>query len=219
MAKSERLNLPAIETSLRRVQDDFDRINQTLSTPRDPLSDRVLNQLLAGYGEIDRCLAKGIDLFELGQTRELLALNGLVLWGEAEPGSEDARRQRLATEEQFYANGDGGIGELIVCHQSMAGQPVWKRAARVYIQILSQPQLYQEGNHRTGSLVMSYILVRAGKPPFVLSVDNAKAYFEPSTLVKNARKHSLRMLLERPKLAKRFAALVRDSADARHLRH
>jgi hypothetical protein len=29
---------------------------------------------------------------------------------------------------------------------------------------------------------MSYILVRAGKAPFVLTVDNAKAYFDPSTL-------------------------------------
>ncbi|WPL18933.1 hypothetical protein Thiowin_04029 [Thiorhodovibrio winogradskyi] len=218
MAQPDRLNLPAIASSLRRVQVEFDRINQTLSTPRDPLSDRVLNQLLAGYAEIDRCLADGVDLFALGRSRQLLALNGLVLWGEAEPGSAQAQRQRLATEEQFYTQGNGGIAELIACHESMANEPVWKRAARVYIQILSQPQLYLEGNHRTGSLVMSYILARAGKPPFVLSVDNAKAYFDPSSLVKNSRKHSLRMLLEQPKLARRLADLLRDSADRGHLK-
>lgn len=219
MAKTDRLNLPAIETSLRRVQADFDRINQSLSTPRDPLSDRVLDQLLAGYQEIDRYLADNIDVFELGRSRQLLALNGLVLWGQAEPDSESAWRQRAATEELFYAHGDSGIGELIACHQSMARQPVWKCAARVYIQILSQPQLFLEGNHRTGSLVMSYILARNGKPPFVLSVDNAKAYFDPSSLVKNARKHSLRMLVEQPKLTKRLADLLRESTDPQHLRH
>ncbi|WPL22764.1 hypothetical protein [Thiorhodovibrio frisius] len=64
---------------------------------------------------------------------------------------------------------------------------------------------------------MSYLLARAGKPPFFLSVNNAKAYFDPSTLVKNSRKHSLRMLLERRKLVRRFADLLRESANLKHV--
>nr|WP_242518174.1 hypothetical protein [Thiorhodovibrio winogradskyi] len=212
-----RLNLPTIEASLRAVQDGFERINQTLTTPRDPLSDQVLDQLLAGYRQVDAWLEHGQDPFALGQSAQLLGLNALVLWGEAEPACSEARHQLEATEEQFYATGDGGIGELINCYQLLEKQSIWRRSARVYIQILSQPQLFLEGNHRTGSLVMSYLLARAGKPPFVLSVDNAKAYFDPSTLVKNSRKHSLSMLLERPKLVKRFARLLQESADAKHM--
>lgn len=213
-----RLDLDAIEASLRSVQARFDRINQTLSTPRDPLNDQVLGQILAGYRQVDLWLRDGLDVFGLGHSGQLLRLNALVLWGEADPGSEEARRQRQATEEHFYAVGDGGIGELVGCYQALAKEPVWRQAARIYIQILSQPQLYMEGNHRTGALVMSYLLARAGKPPFVLSVENAKAYFDPSALVKNSRKHSLRLLLERPKLVKRFASLLRESANPRHLR-
>jgi len=45
-------------------------------------------------------------------------------------------------------------------------------------------------SHRTGVLVMSYILAREGRPPFVLTVENAKAYFDPSTLIIKTRKHS-----------------------------
>jgi Fic family protein len=99
----------------------------------------------------------------------------------------------------------------------MAGESVWRRAAAAYIQVLSEPQLFIEGNHRTGALLMSWILARAGKPPFVLSVDNAKAYFDPSSMAKSLRKHSLHMMLSRPKLLKRFAALLKDGAQKTHL--
>jgi hypothetical protein len=44
-----------------------------------------------------------------------------------------------------------------------------RRAAEVYIYILSEPQLFIAGNHRTGALVLSYILAREGRPPFVLT--------------------------------------------------
>jgi hypothetical protein len=51
----------------------------------------------------------------------------------------------------------------------------------------------------------------------VLSVDNAKAYFDPSSMAKSLRKHSLHMMLSRPKLLKRFATLLKDGAQKTHL--
>jgi hypothetical protein len=99
------------------------------------------------------------------------------------------------------------------------GEPVWRRAAWAYIQVLSRPQLYIEGNHRTGALIMSAKLVWEGKPPFVLTVGNAKAYFDPSSLAKNSRKRSLQLLLRQPKLIKRFADLLKDEADRGFLQH
>jgi hypothetical protein len=59
------------------------------------------------------------------------------------------------------------------------GKSVWRRAAGVYIRILSEPQLFIEGNHRTGALIMSYLLAREGRAPFVLTDDNAREYFNP----------------------------------------
>jgi prophage maintenance system killer protein len=217
MAKTRRLNLGAIEDSLRAVQRDFARINATLDTPRDPLGEDVLQRMLLGYQQVDRYLGDGVDLFALGSSPLLLELNLCVLCGRDEAVRAEASSQIAATQNQFYAKGDGGIEALVERVQSLNGASAWRRAASTYIQILSQPQLFIEGNHRTGSLVMSWMLAREGKPPFVLSVQNAKAYFDPSALVKGSRKHSLRMLLERPKLVRRFADLLKDDAEQFHL--
>jgi len=88
----------------------------------------------------------------------------------------------------------------------------------VYVRILSQPQLYIEGNHRTGALIMSYILMRDGKAPFVLTVDNAKAYFDPSTLIKETKKTATTLLTKLPRMKKRFASFLRDQTNSHYLR-
>lgn len=97
------------------------------------------------------------------------------------------------------------------------GKSAWKLAAGLYVRILSQPQLYIEGNHRTGALIMSYVLARDGKPPFVLSVNNAKAYFDPPTLVKNTKKTATTLLTKLPRIKKRFADFLKTQVDERYL--
>jgi hypothetical protein len=217
MAKPRRLNLPAIEASLRAVQRDFHHINRQLETRRDPLSDLVIAHLMAGYEQVDQLLAERTDPFAVGNSRALLELNFLVICGRDRRLRAECTAALAATEERFYAKGDGSfesLAEWLVLH---AGENAWRRAAGAYVQVLSEPQLYIEGNHRTGALIMSWMLAREGKPPFVLSVANAKAYFDPSSLAKGTRKHSLRMLLNRPKLVKRLADLLQDGAQREHL--
>jgi prophage maintenance system killer protein len=218
MSKPRRLNLTEIEASLRAVQADFDQINRTLSTPRDALSDEVRDHLLLGYRAVDRMLAEGRTPFRIGDSSCLLRLNHLILCGEGAEERPDCRQQVEATAERFYDLGDGGIEALVNQARALQGESIWRRVAGVYIQILSQPQLFIEGNHRTGALIMSWMLASEGKPPFVLSVANAKAYFDPSALVKNARKRTLKMLLERPKLVRRFADLLKAEANGNHSR-
>ena len=87
----------------------------------------------------------------------------------------------------------------------------------MYISILSEPQLFIEGNHRTGALVMSYILAREGRPPFVLTAENAKAYLDPSTLITETRKHSLVALFRIPKIKRYFAQFLKEQADRKYL--
>jgi hypothetical protein len=214
-----RLDLAAIERSLRAVQTAFDRINATLETPRDPLSDTVLANLMAGYGYLDGLLAADRNPLALGNSRELLRLNGLVLCGEGPVAARDCARLMAETERRFYEGNEGGVGELMNTLAAHRGEGVWRRAARAYIQIMSRPQLFIEGNHRTGALIMSAILLWSDKPPFVLTAQNAKAYFDPSSLAKESRKRSLQLLLRRPKLSKRLAALLKDQADTGHLAH
>ena len=59
-----------------------------------------------------------------------------------------------------------------------------KIAAEIYVSILGYPLLYIVGNHRTGSLIADWISVYDGFPAFVLSVENAIAYFAPSAEIK-----------------------------------
>ncbi|WP_295539674.1 hypothetical protein [uncultured Thiohalocapsa sp.] len=217
MVKAPRLNLLAIESSLRAVQRDFEPINQRLETRRDPLSDAVVEHMMLGYAAVDALLAERVDPFELGNSRALLELNGLVIYGGDPRLRDEYAAGLIATEERFYAKGDGGFESLREYLALLNGESVWRRAAGAYIHVLSEPQLYLEGNHRTGALIMSWLLALAGKPPFVLSVENAKGYFDPSSITKGTRKHSLRMLLTRRKLLKHFATLLKEGAQKTHL--
>jgi hypothetical protein len=81
------------------------------------------------------------------------------------------------------------------------------------VRILSKPQLFIEGNHRTGALIMSYVLLRNGRPPFVLNVDNALAYFDPSALIRNTSKLGAIALFRLPGIKKRFAQFLEEYAD------
>jgi hypothetical protein len=210
-----RLNLSQIETSLRTVQREFHRINAALTTPRDPIGDDVLAHMLAGYAFVDRLVADRVDLFAMGSLKHLLEMNALVLCGSAE--RERYASHLVATERRFYDDREGGIRDLV---EWMAGHPfrsAWRRAAGAYIRILSEPQLFIEGNHRAGALIMSYLLVRNGQPPFVLSVENAPGYFDPSTTIRRLRKRTLSMLVRLPGLQTRFAQFLRAQADASYL--
>jgi hypothetical protein len=214
-----RLDLGAIEASLRAVQGDFAHINAVIDTPRDPLSDQVLTNLLAGYAYIDRLCVERIDPLVPGNSTHLLRLNNLVLWGPDAPRNGNGTDHFAETERRFYDDrSSGGVGALMEFLADRKDDSVWRRAAGAFIHVLSQPQLYLEGNHRTGSLIMSLMLMHEGKPPFVLTVDNAKAYFDPASLVKVCKKHSIGMLFKVPKLRKRLAALLKDTADPRYLK-
>ena len=53
------MDLAAVEASLRRVQREFDRINQRLSARRDPLDGVVIDNMMAGYAFVDTLVALG----------------------------------------------------------------------------------------------------------------------------------------------------------------
>ena len=212
-----RIDLARVERSLRDLQRRFEAINRSLASPREALDDEVLANLLAGYAYVNRMLAEGVDPFRRGQHGHLLELNTIVLCG-TDPAARLRFHQHVeATEAHFYETPGGGIREIMDWWERHPGDDVWCKAAGVYIHALSEPQLYIEGNHRTGSLIMSFLLVRAGKPPFVVNADNAKGYFDPSTLIRMTRKHTLKALWQLPKMKKTFAAFLKEHVDKRAL--
>jgi hypothetical protein len=87
---------------------------------------------------------------------------------------------------------------------------LYKVASQVYVGVLSQPQLYQEGNHRTGSLIASGILLQNGCPPFVLTQRDAVSYFNPSSEIKFSDKRTIRGKLRLPKYRREFREFLQQ---------
>jgi hypothetical protein len=182
------------------------------------MTDEVVERMLAGYTFVDQALADETDLLGPRYVACLLELNHIVLCGLAPEVRQEHYKHIIAATERFYAQEGFNIDDVMRWYDKHYQESPWKRAAGVYVRILSQPQLYIEGNHRTGALIMSYILARDGKPPFVLTVENAKAYFDPSTLVKQTQKTTTMLLTKLPRMKKRFADFLREKAHPQYLR-
>lgn len=201
-----RLNLNEIESLLRDVQRNFPQINAVLKSRRDAMTDEVVEQMMAGYAFVDHILNKAVDLFDMRYVYHLLELNHIVLCGVNAAVRKEYHTHIELTTQRFYAQDKRyDIGSILDWYHKHRQESVWKRAAGVYVRILSQPQLFYEGNHRTGALMISYLLVQDGKAPFVLTVNNAEAYFNPSTLIKQTQKTRGTVLAKLPRMKKRFA--------------
>jgi hypothetical protein len=207
-----RLDLPVIEASLRRVQAAL----AVTGGARDPLDERVLDNLLAGYARADELVAGSVDVLAMGRLKHLLELNSLVLCGASPERRVVYARHLEATERRFYGEGADGVGEVVEWAAAHQDDPPRERAAGVYVMMLSRPQLFIEGNHRTGALVMSCLLARAGLPPFVLSPECAEGYFDVSTCIRDtAKTGAARFRLGA--LQTRLAALLGEHIDPRHV--
>jgi hypothetical protein len=207
-----RINLLAVEEALRRTQRLLGE-----APDRDPFDDRVLANLRAGYAYVDSLVTAGVDPFALGNLKHLLELNCLVLCGVSPERRAAYARHLEANERRFYGEDVAGVRDVVEWIAGHPGAPGAELAAGVYAMVLAQPQLFIEGNHRTGVLAMSYVLARQGLPPFVLTPENAGAYFEISAALRDAAKQSPAMRFRLSSLVARLAALLAEDADRRHL--
>jgi hypothetical protein len=215
--RTSRINLPALEAALRRVQRGFDDLNDALSAQRDPLGDVVIDNMLAGYALVDGLVTDGIDLFALGNSRHLLELNNVVLCGTSPARRTAYARHITATEHRFYGERHGGVRDLVEWQAQHRDESPWTRAAGAHVLILSKPQLFIEGNHRTGALVMSYLLLRDGEPPFVLTVENAPVYFDIFAALRDVDKNSPASLFRLLGARRRLSALLREQVNRHYL--
>jgi hypothetical protein len=209
---TRRLNLPAIEQSLLTVQREFALINEGLTNQRDPLSDEVVTNLLQGYRLVDDYLANGIEPLRRGQARHMLELNLIVLCGGDENGRKCEKKQLEAAQTHFYDEASG-VEDLMEWLDINSNQSIWLQAAGLYTRLLSQPQPFYEGNHRTSALLMSHLLVRAGQPPFVLTMANAKPFFESASQIKALTRSGLDGHFRLPLLAKQMAKQLQNGLD------
>lgn len=217
MPECHYLDLAAIQRSLEEVLANFDVLNGSLDEPRDPMVEAVIRNMLAGYALVDRLVFEGIDLFDLQQVDWMIEINNTVLCGTDPAERREFASHIEATQKRFFDSELGGIGDLLDWYGEHRGESVWKRAAGVFVRILSKPQLFIEGNHRSASLIVSFLLLREGLPPFVLSRDNAVAFFNPATVIRRMPKKGFGALVKLPKIKKRYAEFLKTQASQRFL--
>ena len=217
MAKRLRLHLSRIEDELRDLQRHFPAINAELSCRRDEFTDTVRENMITAFEFLDAMIGDNLDLFSNGGVEALLQLNHLVLLGRGYDPRE-FRGHIAATREQFFVNFQQYVKPIRRWYRKHETDNPYKVAAQVYVGVLSQPQLFQEGNHRTGSLIASGILVQNGCPPFVLTRRNAVAYFNPSSEIKFTDKRQIRGKLRLPKYQREFGDFLRHNVNRAYVR-
>jgi hypothetical protein len=211
------LRLGRIEDELIDVQRHFPAINAVLNLRRDDFTDVVRQNMIAAYEFLDAAVQQSVDLFSDEGLEALLQLNHLVLLGRG----YDARaygRHISTTRQQFFANFSQYVKPIRRWYHKHGTENPYKVAAQVYVGVLSQPQLYQEGNHRTGSLIASGILLQNGCAPFVLTRQNAVAYFNPSSEIKFTDKRTVRGKLRLPKYQREFRTFLQQNVDSKYVR-
>jgi prophage maintenance system killer protein len=210
--KPLRLHLRRIDDELRDVQRHFPTINSVLNCRRDDFTDKVRRNMLAAYEFLDMIVYDELDLFSSAGLQALLQLNHLVLLGKGYDPGEFARHITV-TRKQFFANFEQYVKPIRRWYRKHETDNPYKLAAQVYVGVLSQPQLYQEGNHRTGSLIASAILLKNGCLPFVLTRQNAVAYFNPSSEIKFTDKRTTRGKLRLPKYQREFMKFLQRNVN------
>ena len=123
-------------------------------------------------------LAERRDIFRYGDTHPILELNHRVLCGVTPERRNEYRDHIAETEAWFYDRPGAGIGALIDWYQRNRTSQANALAAGVLVQTVSLPQLFIEGNRRTGTLLASYVLARGGLPPLVVNETSWPRYAE-----------------------------------------
>ncbi len=212
-----RLRLGRIENELSDVQRHFQAINAALNCRRDDFTDTVRQNMLAAYEFLDALVDQDLDLFSGDGLEALLQLNHIVLLGKGYDPRE-FRRHITATRHQFFDNFRDYVKPIRRWYRKHETENPYKVASQVYIGVLSQPQLFQEGNHRTGSLIASGILLQNDCPPFVLTQQNAIAYFNPSSEIKFTDKRTIHGKLRLPKYQRAFREFLSQNVSQAYVR-
>jgi len=215
-----RFNLRNVESSLLDVERNWKKIDDRLEFEklgrRDTFDYVIRDRMMDAYRHLDMLLRKGVEPFSKEGIPEIMELNNLVHFGGDLPLRLEYNQAILANSEKFNEN-IVPIEKWYKKHMKGKPHPL-KVAAEVYVSVLGFPQLFIEGNHRTGNLISNWISMYYGRPPFVLSVENAIAYFKPSKEIKRfANRSTWRGRARLPKYRTCFKKFWEENIDSKYV--
>ncbi|AEJ60885.1 hypothetical protein Spith_0605 [Spirochaeta thermophila DSM 6578] len=207
--------IPRIRESLQGFKKAFPSINRRLSVQREDFTDTLLEHILLAYQFLNRLLSRGIDIFSPAGLYALLEVNHLVMCGN-DPATRLSFHLHIEETRRRYQE---NIDLILPWVRKARGKlPPFAFITEFYIKCLSHPQLFVEGNHRSGNILVNYLLVSEGFPPFIVTPETGYEYLELSGAVKFSSKEKvLDTVLPLKKAKKRLMRLFREHGDARYL--
>ncbi len=210
-----RFNVAEIEASLTGFRLEFAAINDRLAIRREELTKPMVDQILDAYRFLNSLLDKEMDLYTPAGLHGLLELNHIVLCGT----NPETRRQyyrHLEETRTVFLSRIKPIKEWVL--RKRTDSNAYALATGFYARQLSRPQLFLEGNHRTGNIILNYLLVSKGSPPYVVSARDAHHYLDISGEIKFTENGShIDTALRMPGHKRRFRAFLKEHADPRFL--
>lgn len=204
--------LDAIEASLIAFRDNFDTINDRLSIRREDFTDQMIRQIIEAYGFLNELLLKKIDLFTPAGLHALLEMNHIVLCGN-QPEQRQHYYQHLLETRKSFQQRIQPIKAWVLAKRD-SDKP-FKVATGFYTRMLSRPQLFLEGNHRTGNILLNYLLVSRNQPPYIIHPDTAVDYLNLSGEIKfTSKENSFETAFMMPGHARNFRQFLKANGRA-----
>lgn len=205
-----------IRGSLISFLENFESINERLSLHREEFTEDMVDNLVCAYDFLNEIISKQIDLFSPAGMHSMLELNYRVLCGDDATVRYEYHAHVLKTRQKFHKQIKDIKNWVLKSKDKVS--PV-TLATGFYCRMLSQPQLFIEGNHRTGNIILNYMLVQQGYAPFLISEKTGYDYLELSGWIKFTDKASLKHnLLRMPQNYKDFEKFLSKSVDHRYVR-
>jgi hypothetical protein len=213
-----RPDLKQIEASYERILKDWHKIDDSLELNKvgrkdHPFDKPLMQNMLLAWDYIDYFIKKkNYSLLSIEGGSDMLEINHRVHYGVNSSLRHEYNKAMDATTEKFSK-------QVVPIRKyfrkkSKLGTSKYHVAAEIFIAIIGMPQLYIEGNHRSGSIIASWVNLINEKPPFVLTSENAIAFFKPAQKIKKFNKKSLwRSMTKLPKYKKQFKTFWKNNCD------
>ena len=198
------------------IDNELDRLK--IGRKDTPFDKTLMENMLLAWEYLDYFIRKKrYPLLSIEGGPDMLEINNIIHYGLDRDLRLEYQKAIDATAEKFTRQ----VQPIrrYYSKKMNEGASVYKIAAEIYIAVLGVPQLYIEGNHRSGSVVASWLNLISGKPPFVLTVENAVSFFAPAQEIKKFDKSSMwRSMTKLPKYKKEFKEFWKNNCDMQFAR-